>query len=210
MLLYEFITIYLASGLSEFLANFIPNYIYKNISFATLYIFLYSILNNISLSNLIYKQQFNYMFILIPIITILCNNDQFTINNNIFISTIVESFAASVVEESLFRNLIPNNFKNKYVGIFVAGVLFSIIHIKQNINTNIIIRIFITSMLFNILCFQYKPNNILFHFIWNFITISLFKYDYIQGTTINNLEISNITIIIFTLAIIFNYYNYPV
>ena len=208
MLLYEFITIYLASGLSEFLANFIPNYIYKNISFATLYIFFYAILNNLSLSNLIYKQQFNHMFILIPILTIFCNNDQFTINNNIFISTIVESFAASIVEESLFRNLIPNNFKNKNVGIFVAGLLFSIIHIKQNIDTNIIIRIFITSMLFNILCFQYKPNNILFHFIWNFITISLFKYNYIQGTTINNLEISNITIIIFILAIIFNYYNY--
>ncbi|MBR2022251.1 MAG: CPBP family intramembrane metalloprotease, partial [Mycoplasmataceae bacterium] len=165
-------------------------------------------LNNLSLSNLIYKQQFNHMFILIPILTIFCNNDQFTINNNIFISTIVESFAASIVEESLFRNLIPNNFKNKNVGIFVAGLLFSIIHIKQNVDTNIIVRIFITSMLFNILCFQYKPNNILFHFIWNFITISLFKYNYIQGTTINNLEISNITIIIFILAIIFNYYNY--
>lgn len=207
MLLYEFITIYLASGLSEFLANFIPNYTYKNISFATLYIFLYAILNNLSLSNLIYKQQFNYMFILIPILTIFCNNDQFTINNNIFISTIVESFAASVVEESLFRNLIPNNFKNKYIGIFVAGILFSIIHIKQNIDTNIIIRIFITSMLFNILCFQYKPNNILFHFTWNFITISLLKYNHIQGTTINNLEISNMTILIFITAIIFNYFT---
>ena len=57
-------------------------------------------------------------------------------------------------------------------------------------------------MLFNILCFKYKPNNILFHLLWNFITISLFKQENINGTTINNLEISNYTIMLFILFIL--------
>lgn len=206
MLLYEFITIYLASGISELLANVITtNYFIKNILFAGGYIFTYALLNNLPFDKLFYKQKFNYIFILIPLITILINNGQFIINNNVIISTIVESLASSIVEESLFRNLIPNNFNNKYIGITVSGILFAIIHIKQNVQFNLIIKIIITSMLFNILCFQYKPNNILFHFLWNFITISLFKQENISGTTISNLEISNKTIAIFTCIIIYNF-----
>ena len=202
MLLYEFLTIYISSSISEFIANYINNFILRNITFAGLYIYIYIILNNLSLNDIISLQQFNYVFILIPLLAIIINNNNLTLNNNIIISTIVESFAASVVEESLFRNLIPNNFSNKNIGIIVAGILFSIIHIKDNLEFNLIIRIIITSMLFNILCFKYKPNNILFHLLWNFITISLFKQENINGTTINNLEISNYTIILFILFIL--------
>ena len=202
MLLYEFLTIYISSGISEFIEKYINNFILRNITFAGLYIYIYIILNNLSLNDIIYLQQFNYVFILIPLLAIIINNNNLTLNNNIIISTIVESFAASVVEESLFRNLIPNNFSNKNIGIIVSGILFSIIHIKDNLEFNLIIRIIITSMLFNILCFKYKPNNILFHLLWNFITISLFKQENINGTTINNLEISNYTIMLFILFIL--------
>ncbi len=202
MLLYEFLTIYISSGISEFIAKYINNFILRNITFAGLYIYIYIILNNLSLNDIISLQQFNYVFILIPLLAIIINNNNLTLNNNIIISTIVESFAASVVEESLFRNLIPNNFSNKNIGIIVSGILFSIIHIKDNLEFNLIIRIIITSMLFNILCFKYKPNNILFHLLWNFITISLFKQENINGTTINNLEISNYTIMLFILFIL--------
>lgn len=202
MLLYEFLTIYISSGISEIIAKYINNFILRNITFAGLYIYIYIILNNLSLNDIISLQQFNYVFILIPLLAIIINNNNLTLNNNIIISTIVESFAASVVEESLFRNLIPNNFSNKNIGIIVSGILFSIIHIKDNLEFNLIIRIIITSMLFNILCFKYKPNNILFHLLWNFITISLFKQENINGTTINNLEISNYTIMLFILFIL--------
>ena len=131
MLLYEFLTIYISSGISEFIAKYINNFILRNITFAGLYIYIYIILNNLSLNDIIYLQQFNYVFILIPLLAIIINNNNLTLNNNIIISTIVESFAASVVEESLFRNLIPNNFSNKNIGIIVSGILFSIIHIKS-------------------------------------------------------------------------------
>lgn len=204
MFLYQFLTIYISSGISEFIAKYINNFILRNITFAGLYIYIYAVLNNLSLNNLIYNQQFNYIFILLPLLAIIINNNNININNNIIISTIVESFAASIVEESLFRNLIPNNFSNKTIGIIVTGILFSIIHIKDNLEFNLIIRIIVTSMLFNILCFKYKPNNIFFHFLWNFITLSLFKQEDIQGTTINNLEISNYTIILFILFILIN------
>ena len=63
MLLYEFLTIYISSGISEFIAKYINNFILRNITFAGLYIYIYIILNNLSLNDIIYLQQFNYVFI---------------------------------------------------------------------------------------------------------------------------------------------------
>ena len=83
MLLYEFLTIYISSGISEFIAKYINNFILRNITFAGLYIYIYIILNNLSLNDIIYLQQFNYVFILIPLLAIIINNNNLTLNNNI-------------------------------------------------------------------------------------------------------------------------------
>lgn len=223
MLVYEFISIYIAGYVSEYIVNlFSVNTLLKNISFSSLYIFLYALLNNLSFNKLFYKQQFNWLFLLLPI-TALILNKQLTFNPNIN-SIFVESFAASIVEESLFRTLIPNNFKNYNIGILVSGLLFGIVHIKSKVSFDTFFKIMTSSMLFNIICFLFKPNNVLFHFLWNLITISLFSKqtetqednqsetpedsqgetpEAIQSeTTLTDIETSNITIIMFVIVIL--------
>lgn len=205
MIIWQFITIYIADILAE--------YIYKSttssILFAGVYIGSFALLNNVSLSSIFQSETLNLQMIIVPVIAlVLQNNNSYTLNKNFWNSIIIESFAASVVEETLFRTLIPANFTNAMTGEIVAGVLFAIIHIKSfDITLETAIRIFTTSMLFDILMFQQKPNNVLYHFMWNTITLSLVKSSDLSGTSITPLEISNSTIILFTIVILLNWVN---
>lgn len=203
MLLWQFISIYISVIISEFLSNS------NSILFTVCYIGTFCILNGLTLSDILPKQQLSLQMIIVPILALIFASGNNTLNtSNIFNSLLVESIASAIVEEALFRQLIPNNFANKYKGIFISGILFAIIHIKSlNIDTNILIKIFIVSMLFNILMFQAKPNNIIYHFMWNFITLTLFKSTDINNTTITNIELSNNTIIILAFTIFLNRIN---
>ena len=203
MLLWQFISIYISVIISEILSNS------NSILFTVCYIGTFCILNGLTLSDILPKQQLSLQMIIVPILALIFASGNNTLNtSNIFNSLLVESIASAIVEEALFRQLIPNNFANKYKGIFISGILFAIIHIKSlNIDTNILIKIFIVSMLFNILMFQAKPNNIIYHFMWNFITLTLFKSTDINNTTITNIELSNNTIIILAFTIFLNGIN---
>lgn len=206
--LYEFISIYIAQFIAELITQLLyhqkqtNNYL-SNIVFSSIYILIFAAMNNIRLTEMFPKQHFTLFMVILPLIVLILNEKSISFNRNFINSVIVESFSAAIVEEALFRKIIPSNFTNKFIGIIVSGILFSIIHIKSlSIDVNLLYRLITTSMLFNILMFQVQPNNILFHFMWNFITISIFTTPDISGTTITPLEISNTTIILLAISIL--------
>ena len=209
MIFWQFISIYLSDIIAIIVSDCCC---YKSIIFTGVYILTFCLLNNLSIYNLIPQQHFSLQMLVVPILALVFAegvdiNNSYNLQgfNSIVNSIIVESFASSVVEEILFRNLIPANFSNKTTGMIVSGLLFAVIHIKSfNMNINIIFRIFTVSMLFNFLMFQTKPNNILYHFMWNLITLSLFKTTDLQGTTITSIELSNSTLVILLLTLIYN------
>lgn len=204
MLIWQFVSIYIADAI----ASYVYSIKRSSILFATVYIGSFALLNGLSMSQLFHGGSFNLQMIIVPVIALAIQNTTYTINKNFWSSLIVESFAAAVVEEMLFRSLIPTNFDNLMTGEIVSGILFAIIHIKSfNITLDTTMRIFTTSILFDILMFQQRPNNVLYHFMWNFITLSLVKSTDLSGTTITPIEISNNTIILFTIVILLNWIN---
>ena len=204
MLILQFVSIYIADAI----ASYVYSIKRSSILFATVYIGSFALLNGLSMSQLFHGGSFNLQMIIVPVIALAIQNTTYTINKNFWSSLIVESFAAAVVEEMLFRSLIPANFDNLMTGEIVSGILFAIIHIKSfNITLDTTMRIFTTSILFDILMFQQRPNNVLYHFMWNFITLSLVKSTDLSGTTITPIEISNNTIILFTIVVLLNWIN---
>ena len=204
MLIWQFVSIYIADAI----ASYVYSIKCSSILFATVYIGSFALLNGLSMSQLFHGCSLNLQMIIVPVIALMLQNTTYTFNKNFWSSLIVESFAAAVVEEMLFRSLIPANFDNLMTGEIVSGILFAIIHIKSfDITLDTAIRIFITSILFDILMFQQKPNNVLYHFMWNLITLSLVKSTDLSGTTITPIEISNNTIILFTIVILLNWIN---
>lgn len=204
MLIWQFVSIYIADAI----ASYVYSIKRSSILFATVYIGSFALLNGLSMSQLFQSETLNLQMIIVPVIALAIQNTTYTINKNFWSSLIVESFAAAVVEEMLFRSLIPANFDNLMTGEIVSGILFAIIHIKTfDIPLDTVIRIFATSILFDILMFQQRPNNVLYHFMWNFITLSLVKSTDLSGTTITPIEISNNTIILFTIVILLNWIN---
>lgn len=204
MLIWQFVSIYIADAI----ASYVYSIKRSSILFATVYIGSFALLNGLSMSQLFHGGSFNLQMIIVPVIALAIQNTTYTINKNFWSSLIIESFAAAVVEEMLFRSLIPANFDNLMTGEIVSGILFAIIHIKSfNITLDTTMRIFTTSILFDILMFQQRPNNVLYHFMWNFITLSLVKSTDLSGTTITPIEISNNTIILFTIVILLNWIN---
>ena len=204
MLIWQFVSIYIADAI----ASYVYSINRSSILFATVYIGSFALLNGLSMSQLFHGCSLNLQMIIVPVIALAIQNTTYTINKNFWSSLIVESFAAAVVEEMLFRSLIPANFDNLMTGEIVSGILFAIIHIKTfDIPLDTVIRIFATSILFDILMFQQKPNNVLYHFMWNLITLSLVKSTDLSGTTITPIEISNNTIILFTIVILLNWIN---
>lgn len=204
MLIWQFVSIYIADAI----ASYVYSIKRSSILFATVYIGSFALLNGLSMSQLFQSETLNLQMIIVPVIALAIQNTTYTINKNFWSSLIVESFAAAVVEEMLFRSLIPANFDNLMTGEIVSGILFAIIHIKTfDIPLDTVIRIFATSILFDILMFQQKPNNVLYHFMWNLITLSLVKSTDLSGTTITPIEISNNTIILFTIVILLNWIN---
>lgn len=204
MLIWQFVSIYIADAI----ASYVYSIKRSSILFATVYIGSFALLNGLSMSQLFHGCSLNLQMIIVPVIALAIQNTTYTINKNFWSSLIVESFAAAVVEEMLFRSLIPANFDNLMTGEIVSGILFAIIHIKTfDIPLDTVIRIFATSILFDILMFQQKPNNVLYHFMWNLITLSLVKSTDLSGTTITPIEISNNTIILFTIVILLNWIN---
>lgn len=204
MLIWQFVSIYIADAI----ASYVYSIKRSSILFATVYIGSFALLNGLSMSQLFHGCSLNLQMIIVPVIALAIQNTTYTINKNFWSSLIVESFAAAVVEEMLFRTLIPENFDNLMTGEIVSGILFAIIHIKTfDIPLDTVIRIFATSILFDILMFQQKPNNVLYHFMWNLITLSLVKSTDLSGTTITPIEISNNTIILFTIVILLNWIN---
>lgn len=204
MLIWQFVSIYIADAI----ASYVYSIKRSSILFATVYIGSFALLNGLSMSQLFHGGSFNLQMIIVPVIALAIQNTTYTINKNFWSSLIVESFAAAVVEEMLFRTLIPSNFDNLMTGEIVSGILFAIIHIKSfDITLDTIMRIFTTSILFDILMFQQRPNNVLYHFMWNLITLSLVKSTDLSGTTITPIEISNNTIILFTIVILLNWIN---
>lgn len=204
MLIWQFVSIYIADAI----ASYVYSIKRSSILFATVYIGSFALLNGLSMSQLFQSETLNLQMIIVPVIALAIQNTTYTINKNFWSSLIVESFAAAVVEEMLFRSLIPANFDNLMTGEIVSGILFAIIHIKTfDIPLDTVIRIFTTSILFDILMFQQRPNNVLYHFMWNFITLSLVKSTDLSGTTITPIEISNNTIILFTIVILLNWIN---
>lgn len=204
MLIWQFVSIYIADAI----ASYVYSIKRSSILFATVYIGSFALLNGLSMSQLFHGCSLNLQMIIVPVIALAIQNTTYTINKNFWSSLIVESFAAAVVEEMLFRSLIPANFDNLMTGEIVSGILFAIIHIKTfDIPLDTVIRIFATSILFDILMFQQRPNNVLYHFMWNFITLSLVKSTDLSGTTITPIEISNNTIILFTIVILLNWIN---
>lgn len=204
MLIWQFVSIYIADAI----ASYVYSIKRSSILFATVYIGSFALLNGLSMSQLFHGGSFNLQMIIVPVIALAIQNTTYTINKNFWSSLIVESFAAAVVEEMLFRSLIPANFDNLMTGEIVSGILFAIIHIKSfNITLDTTMRIFTTSILFDILMFQQRPNNVLYHFMWNFITLSLVKSTDLSGTTITPIEISNNTIILFTIVVLLNWIN---
>lgn len=204
MLIWQFVSIYIADAI----ASYVYSIKRSSILFATVYIGSFALLNGLSMSQLFHGVSFNLQMIIVPVIALAIQNTTYTINKNFWSSLIVESFSAAVVEEMLFRSLIPANFDNLMTGEIVSGILFAIIHIKSfDITLDTTMRIFTTSILFDILMFQQRPNNVLYHFMWNFITLSLVKSTDLTGTTITPIEISNNTIILFTIVILLNWIN---
>lgn len=204
MLIWQFVSIYIADAI----ASYVYSIKRSSILFATVYIGSFALLNGLSISQLFHGCSFNLQMIIVPVIALAIQNTTYTINKNFWSSLIIESFSAAVVEEMLFRSLIPANFDNLMTGEIVSGILFAIIHIKSfDITLDTTMRIFTTSILFDILMFQQKPNNVLYHFMWNLITLSLVKSTDLSGTTITPIEISNNTIILFTIVILLNWIN---
>lgn len=204
MLIWQFVSIYIADAF----ASYVYSIKSSSILFATVYIGSFALLNGLSLSQLFHGGSLNLQMIVVPVIALAIQNTSYKYNKNFWSSLIVESFAAAVVEEMLFRTLIPANFDNLMTGEIVSGILFAIIHIKSfDITLDTTMRIFTTSILFDILMFQQKPNNVLYHFMWNLITLSLVKSTDLSGTTITPIEISNNTIILFTIVILLNWIN---
>ena len=204
MLIWQFTSIYLA----DILASYVYSIHRSAILFATVYICSFALLNRLPLSSMFQAESLNLQMIVVPVIALALQNTSYTLNNDIWSSLIIESFASSVVEEMLFRTLIPANFSSAITGEIVSGILFAIIHIKSfNISLDTTLRIFTTSILFDVLMFQQKPNNVLYHFMWNVITMSLVKSKDLSGTSITSLEISNSTIILFTIVILLNWVN---
>lgn len=204
MLIWQFVSIYIADAI----ASYVYSIKRSSILFATVYIGSFALLNGLSMSQLFQSETLNLQMIIVPVIALAIQNTTYTINKNFWSSLIVESFAAAVVEEMLFRSLIPANFDNLMTGEIVSGILFAIIHIKSfDVTLDTTMRIFTTSILFDILMFQQRPNNVLYHFMWNLITLSLVKSTDLSGTTITPIEISNNTIILFTIVILLNWIN---
>ena len=204
MLIWQFVSIYIADAI----ASYVYSIKRSSILFATVYIGSFALLNGLSMSQLFHGCSLNLQMFIVPVIALAIQNTTYTINKNFWSSLIVESFAAAVVEEMLFRSLIPANFDNLMTGEIVSGILFAIIHIKSfNITLDTTMRIFTTSILFDILMFQQRPNNVLYHFMWNLITLSLVKSTDLSGTTITPIEISNNTIILFTIVVLLNWIN---
>lgn len=204
MLIWQFVSIYIADAI----ASYVYSIKRSSILFATVYIGSFALLNGLSFTQLFHGGSFNLQMIIVPVIALAIQNTSYKYNKNFWSSLIIESFSAAVVEEMLFRTLIPANFDNLMTGEIVSGILFAIIHIKSfNITLDTTMRIFTTSILFDILMFQQRPNNVLYHFMWNFITLSLVKSTDLSGTTITPIEISNNTIILFTIVILLNWIN---
>ena len=204
MLIWQFVSIYIADAI----ASYVYSIKRSSILFATVYIGSFALLNGLSFTQLFHRGSFNLQMIIVPVIALAIQNTSYKYNKNFWSSLIIESFSAAVVEEMLFRTLIPANFDNLMTGEIVSGILFAIIHIKSfNITLDTTMRIFTTSILFDILMFQQRPNNVLYHFMWNFITLSLVKSTDLSGTTITPIEISNNTIILFTIVILLNWIN---
>mgnify|MGYP002524318568 CR=1 FL=1 len=204
MLIWQFVSIYIADAI----ASYVYSIKSSSILFAIVYIGSFALLNGLSTTQLFQSETLNLQMIIVPIIALALQNTTYTFNKNFWSSLIVESFAAAVVEEMLFRTLIPANFDNLMTGEIVSGILFAIIHIKSfDISLDTTLRIFTTSILFDILMFQQKPNNVLYHFMWNFITLTIVKSADLSGTSITPIEISNNTIILFTIVILLNWIN---
>lgn len=204
MLIWQFVSIYIADAI----ASYVYSIKRSSILFATVYIGSFALLNGLSFTQLFHGGSFNLQMIIVPVIALAIQNTSYKYNKNFWSSLIIESFSAAVVEEMLFRSLIPANFDNLMTGEIVSGILFAIIHIKSfDITLDTTMRIFTTSILFDILMFQQRPNNVLYHFMWNLITLSLVKSTDLSGTTITPIEISNNTIILFTIVILLNWIN---
>lgn len=204
MLIWQFVSIYIADAI----ASYVYSIKRSSILFATVYIGSFALLNGLSFTQLFHGGSFNLQMIIVPVIALAIQNTSYKYNKNFWSSLIIESFSAAVVEEMLFRTLIPANFDNLMTGEIVSGILFAIIHIKSfDVTLDTTMRIFTTSILFDILMFQQRPNNVLYHFMWNFITLSLVKSTDLSGTTITPIEISNNTIILFTIVILLNWIN---
>lgn len=204
MLIWQFVSIYIAGAI----ASYVYSIKRSSILFATVYIGSFALLNGLSFTQLFHGGSFNLQMIIVPVIALAIQNTSYKYNKNFWSSLIIESFSAAVVEEMLFRTLIPANFDNLMTGEIVSGILFAIIHIKSfDVTLDTTMRIFTTSILFDILMFQQRPNNVLYHFMWNFITLSLVKSTDLTGTTITPIEISNNTIILFTIVILLNWIN---
>lgn len=204
MIIWQFISIYIADIIAEYIYNFAGS----AILFAIVYIGSFMMLNGLTLSNMFQSETLNLQMIVVPVVALMLQHTTFTFNPNFWNSIVIESFASAVVEEMLFRTLIPANFSNVIAGEIVSGILFAIIHIKSlDMTLNTALRIFTTSILFDILMFQQKPNNVLYHFMWNTITLSLVKSPDLSGTSITPVEISNKTIILFMIVILLNWIN---
>lgn len=204
MLIWQFVSIYIADAI----ASYVYSIKRSSILFTTVYIGSFALLNGLSFTQLFHGGSFNLQMIIVPVIALAIQNTSYKYNKNFWSSLIIESFSAAVVEEMLFRTLIPANFDNLMTGEIVSGILFAIIHIKSfDVTLDTTMRIFTTSILFDILMFQQRPNNVLYHFMWNFITLSLVKSTDLSGTTITPIEISNNTIILFTIVILLNWIN---
>ena len=126
MLIWQFVSIYIADAI----ASYVYSIKRSSILFATVYIGSFALLNGLSMSQLFHGCSLNLQMIIVPVIALAIQNTTYTINKNFWSSLIVESFAAAVVEEMLFRSLIPANFDNLMTGEIVSGILFAIIHIK--------------------------------------------------------------------------------
>jgi len=204
IIIWQFISIYIADIIAEYIYDFTKS----SILFAITYIGSFMLLNGLKVSDMFQSEKLNLQMIIVPVIALMLQNQSGTFNPNFWNSIVIESFASAVVEEMLFRTLIPANFSNAVTGEIISGILFAIIHIKSlDITLDIALRIFTTSILFDILMFQQKPNNVLYHFMWNAITLSLVKSSDLSGTSITPVEISNSTIILFTVVILLNWIN---
>lgn len=215
MLVWQFISIYIANAFASILANCCGHELCSSVIFTVIYILSFFGLNKVGVETIIQPQTITAEMIILPITALILqyiDGKTITFNsNNLISNTLVESFASSIVEEELFRVLIPANFNNSIIGVIISGLLFAVIHIKSwNAikDWKLMIKLFSSCMLFNILMFQFKPSNFIAHFLWNFITISMVNHDNTEtSSTITELETSITTMILFAIVIAWNWWN---